>query len=50
MLAAKRLLIVTVDGPNLGHALERLCNLAPLHNKQALLKQCALMPSPGHSQ
>ena len=37
MLAAERLLIITVDGPNLGHALERLCNLAPLHDKPALL-------------
>ena len=32
MLATERLLVVTVDGANFGHALQRLCNLAPLHS------------------
>ena len=34
MLATERLLVVTVDGANLGHALQRLCNLAPLHSSE----------------
>ena len=34
MLATERLLVVTVDGANFGHALQRLCNIAPLHSSK----------------
>ena len=42
MLTAEGLLVIAVDGANFGHALERLCNLAPLHRCMRMLPQCYL--------